>query len=394
LDILCNSKDTDRSRINSIHERKHCNYTAITKTSNFHSHIYFLNTKNYLLLFTIFSIVLPVGIQPQLQTTEAFDESVINDNIHGMRDDSNGNDNDKTNKNGRAFEDPASTVDLTSSDSQIGTQSTDRNNKILPNDESKEEELGFHESTQLGYKTYRDHVNSNMNENSNDNIIVTDDKLVTESSSTDSQIGTTDSQIGTPNSNVSKNANGKVNEKDIVPDDQLSIESTSSATATSQSQLSVQSSHEVYGDFNGDGNDDLAIGVPNEDVVSGGNDEGAVNVIYGSLSGLSATTVPDQFWTQNSGNVADSSETGDNFGESLAAGDFNADGRDDLAIGVPNEDVGVAGPIIDSAGAVNVIYGSASGLSATTVPDQFWTQNTPNVADSSESLDFFGARLT
>ena len=30
---------------------------------------------------------------------------------------------------------------------------------------------------------------------------------------------------------------------------------------------------------------------------------------------------------------------GDNFGWALTAGDFNADGREDLAIGVPFEDV-------------------------------------------------------
>jgi hypothetical protein len=140
------------------------------------------------------------------------------------------------------------------------------------------------------------------------------------------------------------------------------------------------------GDFNGDGFDDLAIGVGFEDLVSLFDDAGAVNIIYGSLSGLSATTVPDQFWTQNTPNVADSSEDFDGFGRAVTSSDFNGDGRDDLAIGVDGEN--------DAAGAVNVIYGSLSGLSATTVPDQFWTQNTPNVADSSESLDFFGARLT
>jgi hypothetical protein len=42
-------------------------------------------------------------------------------------------------------------------------------------------------------------------------------------------------------------------------------------------------------------------------------------------------------------------------------GDFNGDGFADLAIGVPEEDTGGA----EDAGAVNVIYGSASGLTAT-----------------------------
>ena len=33
-------------------------------------------------------------------------------------------------------------------------------------------------------------------------------------------------------------------------------------------------------------------------------------------------------------------EVGDWFGEELATGDFNGDGRDDLAVGVPKEDIG------------------------------------------------------
>ena len=45
------------------------------------------------------------------------------------------------------------------------------------------------------------------------------------------------------------------------------------------------------------------------------------------------------------------------FGAALAAGDFDGDGRDDLAVGVPGESVGA----VDDAGAVNVLYGTASG---------------------------------
>lgn len=142
------------------------------------------------------------------------------------------------------------------------------------------------------------------------------------------------------------------------------------------------------GDFNGDGYDDLAIGVRFENIGTIV-DAGAVNVIYGSAAGLSATTVPDQLWTQNSGNVEGTCETSDYFGSQVAGGDFNGDGYDDLAIGVPLEDVGTA---VD-AGAVNVIYGSAAGLSATTVPDQFWTQNSANVEGSCETGDQFGVRL-
>jgi Ca2+-binding RTX toxin-like protein len=54
-------------------------------------------------------------------------------------------------------------------------------------------------------------------------------------------------------------------------------------------------------------------------------------------------------------------EENERFGRALTVADFNNDGFSDLAIGVPFEDVdGVSG-----AGAVNVIYGSSIGVSAT-----------------------------
>jgi hypothetical protein len=131
------------------------------------------------------------------------------------------------------------------------------------------------------------------------------------------------------------------------------------------------------GDFNGDGRDDLAIGVPEEDLEPIGN-AGAVNVIYGSATGLNAKS--DQLWSQNSSSIKDAGESGDLFGFSLASGDFNGDGNDDLAVGVPSEDVGS----IADAGAVNVIYGSNTGLSATN--NQYWTQNSSSISGAVEIL--------
>jgi hypothetical protein len=136
-------------------------------------------------------------------------------------------------------------------------------------------------------------------------------------------------------------------------------------------------------DFNGDGRDDLAIGVPQEDVGSIGNG-GAATVIYGSPTGLSSTFIGDQFWSQNSPSVDDMAEAGDEFGFSLAAGDFNGDGRDDLAVGVPGEDI---------SGAVSVIYGAPTGLSSTFLSDQIWSQDSPDIEDMAESNDFFGSNL-
>ena len=146
------------------------------------------------------------------------------------------------------------------------------------------------------------------------------------------------------------------------------------------------------GDFNGDGFADLAVGVPGEDLGSPViRDAGSVNVIYGSASGLSATVVADQVWSQDSGGVEGGIERGDRFGSSLSSGDFNGDGFADVAIGVPGEDLG--SPVIRNAGSVNVIYGSASGLSATFFADQVWSQDSTGVSGGIERADAFGSTV-
>jgi hypothetical protein len=139
-----------------------------------------------------------------------------------------------------------------------------------------------------------------------------------------------------------------------------------------------------WGDFNGDGFDDLAIGVPREDVGSVV-DAGAVNVIYGSASGLSATG--NQLWHQNVSEILGATGAGDFFGSSLVAGDFNGDGVDDLAIGIPGEDVGSFG----NTGAVNVVFGSFSGLTA--AGNQLWHQNSAGIQDTAQAGDLFGRAL-
>ena len=52
----------------------------------------------------------------------------------------------------------------------------------------------------------------------------------------------------------------------------------------------------IPSDFDGDGYADLAVGVPGEDVGAAGRHAGAVNVLYGSPTGL--TAVGDQLWSQ------------------------------------------------------------------------------------------------
>lgn len=118
------------------------------------------------------------------------------------------------------------------------------------------------------------------------------------------------------------------------------------------------------GDFNGDGFADLAIGVSHEDVGSN-IDAGAINVIYGSAAKLASTD--NQSWHQNRPGINDQAANSESFGAALAAGDFNADGFDDLAVAVPGE---VFAGIVR--GAVHILYGTAAGLSAANT--QFFDQ--------------------
>jgi len=137
------------------------------------------------------------------------------------------------------------------------------------------------------------------------------------------------------------------------------------------------------GDANGDGFDDLAVGVPSEDTTLA--DVGIVQVLFGSSGGLQATSPDDQRWSQNSPGVLDSAQAGDAFGGTLSAGDFNDDGFTDLAIGVSGETVNSEA----GAGAMNVLFGSSGGLSST--GNEFWHQNSSGVPDMAELNDFFGA---
>ena len=109
----------------------------------------------------------------------------------------------------------------------------------------------------------------------------------------------------------------------------------------------------AVGDFDGDGYEDLAVGVDGEGV--GDNDNaGAVNVIYGSVTGL--TVAGNQVWRQGANGILGYAETGDQFGYSLASADFDGDGYDDLAVGVPYEDQSSATTTIEDCGGVNIIF--------------------------------------
>jgi hypothetical protein len=139
-----------------------------------------------------------------------------------------------------------------------------------------------------------------------------------------------------------------------------------------------------WADFNGDGFGDIAIGSPGEAIGTVA-DAGAVYVFYGSGSGFSTSS--SQVWHQSSSNVDGVPQSGDHFGQSLAVGDFDGDGFDDLAIGVPGEKLGNTA----DTGLVYVMRGTSSRLTA--VGSRTLRQGTVGIGGSSEGGDRFGWAL-
>jgi hypothetical protein len=145
------------------------------------------------------------------------------------------------------------------------------------------------------------------------------------------------------------------------------------------------------GKFNNDFIADLVIGSPGEDINTIV-DAGIVQVLYGTLTGPSLTST--QLWQQGANGLPDAAETGDQFGYALSAWNYGRSFHSDLAIGAPFENLMSGSVDVVDAGAVVVIYGSFTGLNATTInPADFWHQNVSGVEDVSQASDRFGQAL-
>ena len=148
------------------------------------------------------------------------------------------------------------------------------------------------------------------------------------------------------------------------------------------------------GDVDGDGRDDLAVGLSRIECVEGECDDpdgiivdGEVLLIPGSRDGLLGNR--SEVWSQDSRGVEGSS-TDEAFGAALAMGRLDNGPTDDLAIGASRDDIGGA----RSAGSVTVLLGSADGLTTAGRGGALFHQGTAGISGSNETQDSFGNQLS
>ncbi|MFI6707082.1 FG-GAP-like repeat-containing protein [Nonomuraea sp. NPDC050478] len=144
--------------------------------------------------------------------------------------------------------------------------------------------------------------------------------------------------VGAPADTVTKDGQGSVTVLDPHRRRALRLTQSSPGVAGSAEKWDAFGAALATGDFDGDGRDDLAIGVPGEGLTAGQRamdyGDGALHVVYGTRNGLRGAR--SEMWTQRL--LKGEPRYYDRFGASLAAGDLDGDGDDELAVGVPGED--------------------------------------------------------
>jgi len=139
------------------------------------------------------------------------------------------------------------------------------------------------------------------------------------------------------------------------------------------------------GNVNGSSRAEIVVGVPA--AVEESNDPGKVVVL--SVDGVRSARVSRKLTiTQNSRGVPGSNEPDDAFGASIALGDLDRDGFDDLVVGVEREDDGTK----QNTGRVALVYGAKAGYR--TNGNKLYSQDTKGVPSAAKAGEVFGAAVT
>lgn len=126
------------------------------------------------------------------------------------------------------------------------------------------------------------------------------------------------------------------------------------------------------GDINGDGIDDLVVGIWKEDIGSDVN-AGAVQILMGTNGTAGPSNTFGPIITQNDSQVIGTAAGGDRFGQNVLLADLDNDGYDDLIVGSPRDVIIGGGAVVDNGGGVNVLFSNGSDISF--VNDLYFTAN-------------------